>query len=367
MGSMANFPWERSTRKKLDRFQKTLHSGWRRKVAKPISNVDSFVKHVYRAHSQETDHWANIGVQERRKIIIDRRNDSATWKAIRGFWDGSFKDNGRSGCGVVIKGSSDSGCGYGSRDCWCVRAHEYPRFRSSANAWVFKTSISVSIETLNNWLSVHVHVGFSKSLCPNFRACLWTTLRAFVDGQTCLWLTLRNYGNTTGVPPALFQLAGHRDVIAQSFVTCSGSWIRKWWLMTAQANRYLWQPERRGIEKTRWNLWLAGHAIITVWMTGSGDGGQIEFEWTIFPRTCFIGDRPKDPKRSAISKHWTWRIWRSNSLHVYVQWHPNGQRKEHEGNCISNSEKVKMYAKRLVLARTLEIPWLWRGTEVVWK
>ena len=89
---------------KIGQVQKTLHSWWRRKVAKPISNVDSFVKHVYRAHSQETDHWANIGVQERRKIIIDRRNDSATWKAIRGFWDGSFKDNGRSGCGVVIKG-----------------------------------------------------------------------------------------------------------------------------------------------------------------------------------------------------------------------------------------------------------------------
>ena len=26
------------------------------------------------------------------------------WKAITGFWDGSFKDNGRSGCGIVIKG-----------------------------------------------------------------------------------------------------------------------------------------------------------------------------------------------------------------------------------------------------------------------
>ena len=25
-------------------------------------------------------------------------------KAIRGFWDGSLKDDGRSGCGIVIKG-----------------------------------------------------------------------------------------------------------------------------------------------------------------------------------------------------------------------------------------------------------------------
>ena len=27
-----------------------------------------------------------------------------TWKAVKGFWDGSCKDNGRSRCGVAIKG-----------------------------------------------------------------------------------------------------------------------------------------------------------------------------------------------------------------------------------------------------------------------
>ena len=63
------------------------------------------------------------------------------------------------------------------------------------------------------------------------------------------------------------QQTGHRDAIAQSFETCSGSWIRKWWLMTVPMNRYLWQPERGGIEKTRWNLWLAEDGIITAWTT----------------------------------------------------------------------------------------------------
>ena len=42
-------------------------------------------------------HW-----DDRRKIVIDRRDQSTVCKAIRGFWDGSFKDTGGSGCGMVI-------------------------------------------------------------------------------------------------------------------------------------------------------------------------------------------------------------------------------------------------------------------------
>ena len=69
----------------------------------PISDIDSFVNHVYRENNQEADHWANMGTQGRRTIVIDRRDATTSWKAIRGFWDGNFKDNGRSGCGIVIK------------------------------------------------------------------------------------------------------------------------------------------------------------------------------------------------------------------------------------------------------------------------
>ena len=69
----------------------------------PISNIDGFVQHVYREHNHEAGHWANIGAQGHRKIVLHRRNNSETWKAVKGFWDGSFKDNGSSGCGVAIK------------------------------------------------------------------------------------------------------------------------------------------------------------------------------------------------------------------------------------------------------------------------
>ena len=60
--------------------------------------------HVFRRHNQEADHWAHVGAEGPRKVVIDRKGDADTWKAVKGFWDGSFKDNGNSGCGVVIKG-----------------------------------------------------------------------------------------------------------------------------------------------------------------------------------------------------------------------------------------------------------------------
>ena len=95
---------------KYRRNKRQFAHGGKREIAKPISNIDSFVNHVYREHNEEADQWANIGTQGRRKIVIDRRDDPTTWKAIRGVWDGSFKDNGRSGCGIVIKGFDMERC-----------------------------------------------------------------------------------------------------------------------------------------------------------------------------------------------------------------------------------------------------------------
>ena len=41
------------------------------------------------------------GIEE---IIVGRSDNAVTWKAAKGFWDGSCKGNGMIGCGVVIKG-----------------------------------------------------------------------------------------------------------------------------------------------------------------------------------------------------------------------------------------------------------------------
>ena len=59
---------------------------------------------MFTMNDQEADHWANIGAQGKKKRLVDRRGNSETWKAVTRFWDGSFKDKGRSGCGMVIKG-----------------------------------------------------------------------------------------------------------------------------------------------------------------------------------------------------------------------------------------------------------------------
>ena len=67
-------------------------------------SIDPALMVEHREHNQEADHWANIGAQARREIVIDIRDDSTIWKAIRGFWGGSFKDSGRRGCGIVITG-----------------------------------------------------------------------------------------------------------------------------------------------------------------------------------------------------------------------------------------------------------------------
>ena len=122
-----------------------LHSWRKEKIAKPISTIDDFVKH-YREHNGEADNWANIDAQGQRETVFDKRDNSKTRKAVKGYWDGRYKDKGKSGCSVVIKGVDRERLvtGHG-RSCWCVRA------RSSANACVLRTSIGVSTElSLNN-------------------------------------------------------------------------------------------------------------------------------------------------------------------------------------------------------------------------
>ena len=69
-----------------------------------MAQIDDYVKHIFREHDQETDHLANLGVEEQRKITVEKGNNTENWKVVRGFWDGNQKTDGRSGCGVVIKG-----------------------------------------------------------------------------------------------------------------------------------------------------------------------------------------------------------------------------------------------------------------------
>ena len=73
-GSMSNSLLEQSTRRYLDKFKRPSHS-WRKRRMQSI-----LFGYHWRARTEQNDH---------------RRNNSVTWKAIRGFWDGNFKDNGK--------------------------------------------------------------------------------------------------------------------------------------------------------------------------------------------------------------------------------------------------------------------------------
>ena len=78
--------------------------GYHWEISENLALMVEKVKHIYREHNQVADHWSDIGAQGRRKIDFYRKDAPTTWKAIRGFWDGMFKADGRSGCGIVIKG-----------------------------------------------------------------------------------------------------------------------------------------------------------------------------------------------------------------------------------------------------------------------
>ena len=62
-GPMVNILWEQKYRGRIGQVEKTLHSWWKEKIASPISKIDDVVKHIFREHNQEADHWVNIGAK----------------------------------------------------------------------------------------------------------------------------------------------------------------------------------------------------------------------------------------------------------------------------------------------------------------
>ena len=109
-------------------------------------------------HNQETEREANLGAQRRRKIVIDRRGEFTVWKAIMGFWTGSFKDSGRSGCGVITGVDRENWWQLEKLQFlwkwarpWQLTLSEYACSQLSsiwsARVWLHKTSINESIES----------------------------------------------------------------------------------------------------------------------------------------------------------------------------------------------------------------------------
>ena len=96
--------WAEKYRGKIGLIQRTLHSWWKRKGAFFLSQIDEYVKHIFGEHKQVITGrtWVQ---KDREQLLWTKGNNTEKWKAVRGFWDGSSKRDGKSGCGVVIKGA----------------------------------------------------------------------------------------------------------------------------------------------------------------------------------------------------------------------------------------------------------------------
>ena len=61
-------------RGKMGQIQKkkktTCYPCWKSKIANPISKIDDYVKHIFREHNQEADHWDNLGAEGQRKLLL---------------------------------------------------------------------------------------------------------------------------------------------------------------------------------------------------------------------------------------------------------------------------------------------------------
>ena len=69
--------------------QRTLHWWWKREVAYSVERKDDSVKHIFREHSLEAGHLANLGTEGKMKNTTDCAKNTEKWKAVRGYWDGS--------------------------------------------------------------------------------------------------------------------------------------------------------------------------------------------------------------------------------------------------------------------------------------
>ena len=59
-------------RGKIGHVQKTLHSLWKKKSACPATQIDDYVRHIFREHNQESDHLANLGADGQSKIVVEK-------------------------------------------------------------------------------------------------------------------------------------------------------------------------------------------------------------------------------------------------------------------------------------------------------
>ena len=69
---------------------------WSKRLVHAICETRQFAKPCVRGHNQTADTWVNKGAEGQVKMWVDGQN-------IKGHWDGSAREDGSIGCGVVIR------------------------------------------------------------------------------------------------------------------------------------------------------------------------------------------------------------------------------------------------------------------------
>ena len=103
-GSMVNLPKEQSTKRQLGKFKGSYTHGGREELPRQTQTSTTLRSTSTENTTKRQTTQLISQAQRKRKYDVYRKDVPTTWKAIRGFWDGSFKDNGKSDCGIVIKG-----------------------------------------------------------------------------------------------------------------------------------------------------------------------------------------------------------------------------------------------------------------------
>ena len=146
-----NFTVGGKYQKKIGTIQKVLHQWWEQELARPIVEIETYVRHVYREQNKEADHWANVGAVGKKEIVVDKGSNTEKWKAIKGFWDGSCKENGRSGCGVVVEGVD--------REKWFTITKIAPLLKVCTAMAAEMTGVCLLMSVLNMILHKNLNLG----------------------------------------------------------------------------------------------------------------------------------------------------------------------------------------------------------------
>ena len=90
-------------------------------------------------------------ISEKKEIVVDKGSNVEKWKTVKGFCGASCKENGRSGCGVVILGVD--------KEKWVTISKIALPLRECTDMAVEMTGVCLLMGVLNLILNKNLNVG----------------------------------------------------------------------------------------------------------------------------------------------------------------------------------------------------------------